>query len=114
MGMFMWFGEACNTDKENPSFIDKFRVVFLFFVWFCFLNSKPVYPQVPAERLGCHPQTGFSDIQSHPFFRAIDWMQLEEKQIIPPYKPHIRHERDLEHFDPAFTNEPVRLTPDDP
>ena len=39
---------------------------------------------------------------------------LEQKQIIPPYKPHIRSERDLEHFDPAFTNEPVRLTPDDP
>ncbi|CAG5124529.1 unnamed protein product [Candidula unifasciata] len=69
--------------------------------------------KVPAERLGCHPQTGFTDIQSHPFFRAIDWAQLEEKLIVPPYKPHIRHERDLEHFDPAFTNEPVRLTPDD-
>ncbi|XP_059164218.1 protein kinase C iota type-like isoform X3 [Physella acuta] len=70
--------------------------------------------KAPAERLGCHPQTGFSDIQSHPFFRTIDWDLLEQKQIIPPYKPHIRHERDLEHFDPAFTNEPVRLTPDDP
>ncbi|KAI8795417.1 protein kinase C iota type-like isoform X1 [Biomphalaria glabrata] len=70
--------------------------------------------KAPAERLGCHPQTGFSDIQSHPFFRAIDWELLEQKQIIPPYKPHIKHERDLEHFDPAFTNEPVRLTPDDP
>nr|BAK09601.1 atypical protein kinase C [Lymnaea stagnalis] len=70
--------------------------------------------KAPAERLGCHPQTGFSDIQSHPFFRTIDWEMLEQKQIIPPYKPHIRHERDLEHFDPAFTNEPVRLTPDDP
>ncbi|BFZ23884.1 hypothetical protein BsWGS_26923 [Bradybaena similaris] len=70
--------------------------------------------KIPTERLGCHPQTGFSDIQSHPFFRSIDWIMLEEKQIIPPYKPHIENERDLEHFDPAFTNEPVRLTPDDP
>ncbi|XP_035828559.1 atypical protein kinase C isoform X1 [Aplysia californica] len=70
--------------------------------------------KAPAERLGCHPATGFSDIQSHPFYRSINWEMLEQKQIVPPYKPYIRHERDLEHFDPAFTNEPVRLTPDDP
>ncbi|XP_076451523.1 protein kinase C iota type-like isoform X2 [Babylonia areolata] len=73
-----------------------------------FLNKNP------AERLGCHSDSGFSDIQSHPFFRAIDWDQLEQKQISPPYKPLIRSERDLEHFDPAFTDEPVQLTPDDP
>lgn len=72
-----------------------------------FLNKNPV------ERLGCHPQTGFSDIQSHPFFRSISWDSLEQKQISPPYKPQLKSDRDLEHFDPAFTDEPVRLTPDD-
>ena len=66
------------------------------------------------ERLGCHQESGFSDIQSHPFFRTIDWEQLQNKQISPPYKPLIRSERDLEHFDPTFTEEPVQLTPDDP
>ena len=69
--------------------------------------------QSPTERLGCHPQTGFADIQSHPFFRTIDWEMLYEKQITPPYKPAVKSERDLEHFDPQFTNEPVQLTPDD-
>lgn len=29
--------------------------------------------QDPKERLGCHPQTGFADIQGHPFFRNVDW-----------------------------------------
>ncbi|CAG2213943.1 PRKCI [Mytilus edulis] len=43
-----------------------------------FLNKNPV------ERLGCHPQTGFSDIMSHPFYRSISWDQLEQKQIKPP------------------------------
>ncbi len=38
---------------------------------------------------------------------------LYEKQISPPYKPPVKSERDLEHFDPQFTNEPVQLTPDD-
>ena len=69
--------------------------------------------QSPQERLGCHPQTGFADIQSHPFFRTIDWDMLYEKQITPPHKPLVRSDRDLEHFDPQFTNEPVQLTPDD-
>jgi len=73
-----------------------------------FLNKSPV------ERLGCHPTTGFGDIQSHPFFRTIDWELLFAKQITPPYKPQVRSDTDLEHFDPQFTNEPVQLTPDDP
>ncbi|ESO89925.1 hypothetical protein LOTGIDRAFT_124219, partial [Lottia gigantea] len=73
-----------------------------------FLNKNPV------ERLGCHPGTGFEDIKSHSFYRSINWELLSQKQIAPPYKPTIRNDRDLEHFDPAFTNEPVVLTPDDP
>lgn len=72
-----------------------------------FLNKNP------AERLGCHPKTGFADIQSHQFFKAIDWELLEAKQVPPPYVPPMRSDRDLEHFDPQFTNEPVQLTPDD-
>lgn len=35
-------------------------------VFLCFLQD-------PKERLGCQPQTGFSDIKSHTFFRSIDW-----------------------------------------
>ena len=72
-----------------------------------------MFLQNQKERLGCHPQSGFPDIQSHAFFRSIDWDMLQQKQISPPYKPQLKGERDLEHFDPAFTNEPVQLTPDD-
>ncbi|XP_022668780.1 protein kinase C iota type-like isoform X1 [Varroa destructor] len=73
-----------------------------------FLNKNPV------ERLGCHPTSGFPDICTHPFFKAINWEQLESKQISPPYRPKLDTERDFEHFDPQFTSEPVCLTPDDP
>lgn len=73
-----------------------------------FLNKNPI------ERLGCNPGTGFTDVQSHPFFRPIDWERLEAKQITPPYRPHIQSDYDLEHFDTQFTSEAVQLTPDDP
>ena len=32
-----------------------------------FLNKSP------TERLGCHPQTGFTDIMNHSFYKTIDW-----------------------------------------
>ncbi|XP_078467660.1 protein kinase C iota type-like [Lampetra planeri] len=67
----------------------------------------------PRERLGCHPQTGFADIQSHAFFRTIAWDMLEQKQVIPPFKPHIAGDFGLDNFDSQFTTEPVHFTPDD-
>ncbi|PWA29999.1 hypothetical protein CCH79_00009599 [Gambusia affinis] len=72
-----------------------------------FLNKDP------KERLGCHPQTGFADINSHPFFRNVDWELLEQKQVVPPFKPNISGEFGLDNFDAQFTNEPIQLTPDD-
>uniref|UniRef100_A0A8C1CBV6 protein kinase C n=1 Tax=Cyprinus carpio carpio TaxID=630221 RepID=A0A8C1CBV6_CYPCA len=72
-----------------------------------FLNKDP------KERLGCQVQTGFTDIKSHTFFRSIDWDQLEQKQVMPPFKPQITDDYGLDNFDTQFTNEPVQLTPDD-
>jgi hypothetical protein len=40
-------------------------------------------------------------------------LQLEQKQIPPPYRPRLESERDLANFPPEFTDEPVQLTPDD-
>uniref|UniRef100_A0A672PRY2 Protein kinase C iota type n=1 Tax=Sinocyclocheilus grahami TaxID=75366 RepID=A0A672PRY2_SINGR len=72
-----------------------------------FLNKEP------KERLGCHPQTGFADITAHPFFRNVDWDLMEQKQVVPPFKPNISGEFGLDNFDTQFTNEPIQLTPDD-
>ncbi|XP_055600165.1 atypical protein kinase C isoform X2 [Uranotaenia lowii] len=72
-----------------------------------FLNKNP------ADRLGCSHQNAFMDIVNHPFFKSIDWEALEDKMIIPPYRPRIESDRDLANFPPEFTDEPVHLTPDD-
>lgn len=39
--------------------------------------------------------------------------QLEQKQVVPPFKPNISGEFGLDNFDAQFTNEPIQLTPDD-
>ncbi|KAH9634294.1 hypothetical protein HF086_011554 [Spodoptera exigua] len=38
--------------------------------------------------------------------------RLEQKQVVPPFKPRLEGERDLANFPPEFTDEPVHLTPD--
>ena len=54
-----------------------------------------------------------ADIKAHQFFRAIEWEALEARQVTPPYRPPVSSERDLTHFDPQFTKEEPRLSPDD-
>uniref|UniRef100_A0A8I5UGI1 protein kinase C n=41 Tax=Catarrhini TaxID=9526 RepID=A0A8I5UGI1_PONAB len=92
---------------EKPIRIPRFLSVKASHVLKGFLNKDP------KERLGCRPQTGFSDIKSHAFFRSIDWDLLEKKQALPPFQPQITDDYGLDNFDTQFTSEPVQLTPDD-
>ncbi|EHB04654.1 Protein kinase C iota type [Heterocephalus glaber] len=88
-------------------FIPRFLSVQAASVLESFLNRDP------KERLGCHPHRGFADVQEHPFFQNVDWDMMEQKQVVPPFKPNIFEGFDSDKFDLELTNEPVRLTPDD-
>lgn len=56
------------------------------------------------RRLGCGPN-GFALIQTHPFFRNIDWPSLENKRIIPVFKPS----SDRINFDATYDLEELLL-----
>jgi RAC serine/threonine-protein kinase len=64
----------------------------------------------PAKRLGGCPE-GAKEIMRHVFFETIDWDALQEKKIVPPFKPQVLNETDTRNFDIEFTGESVELTP---
>ena len=63
----------------------------------------------PVRRLGS--STGdASDIMSHAFFRDINWQELRERKIDPPYKPFVTSETDTRNIDKIFTSENPKET----
>merc|ERR1719511_541784 len=66
----------------------------------------------PAKRLG-RGANGEDEIKGNLFFRRIDWDKIEQREIQPPFKPKIRHRKDVGNFDRQFTSEKTDLTPTD-
>merc|ERR1719422_2678548 len=49
----------------------------------------------------------FAEIKAHHFFQELNWADLVDKKITPPYNPNVSDQLDLKHFDPEFVREPV-------
>ncbi|XP_077342942.1 serine/threonine-protein kinase Sgk1 isoform X1 [Lithobates pipiens] len=58
-----------------------------------------------TKRLGA--KNDFMEIKNHIFFSPINWDDLINKKITPPFNPNVSGPSDLQHFDPEFTEEPV-------
>lgn len=40
----------------------------------------------PVRRLGCGNE---NQIRSHPFFKDLDWVALEQRKVEPPFRPKV-------------------------
>lgn len=56
----------------------------------------------PKHRLGA--KNDAQELIEHPFFSDIDWVALEHKNLVPPFKPKLKSGEDTSNFDPEFTN----------
>ena len=64
----------------------------------------------PELRLGSGP-TDAQEIMSHAFFRNINWDDIRDKKVAPPFQPQIKSPTDTSNFDSEFTSVTPVLTP---
>ncbi|OMJ16397.1 Protein kinase C-like, partial [Smittium culicis] len=63
----------------------------------------------PIKRLGSGPDDS-EEVKNHPFFRGINWSDIFNKRITPPFIPQINGRSDISNFDTEFTRERPNLT----
>nr|XP_015209387.1 PREDICTED: ribosomal protein S6 kinase beta-2-like [Lepisosteus oculatus] len=73
---------------------------------------KKLLKKSPVQRLGSS-KADCGDIQKHPFFRHINWDDLLNRKVEPPYKPCLQSEEDVSQFDTRFTRQTPVDSPDD-
>ena len=58
----------------------------------------------PKKRLGAGPK-GFENLKMHKYFETINWDDLENRKVEPPFVPILNSSTDLRYFDKQFTDE---------
>ncbi|KAF9935044.1 Serine/threonine kinase [Linnemannia zychae] len=64
----------------------------------------------PEKRLGSG-KTDAEEIKRHPFFKGVNWQDILDKKVPPPFFPKVRGPTDTSNFDSEFTREIPVLTP---
>uniref|UniRef100_A0A671VZD9 non-specific serine/threonine protein kinase n=1 Tax=Sparus aurata TaxID=8175 RepID=A0A671VZD9_SPAAU len=66
----------------------------------------------PKQRLGGGPDDA-KDVMNHKFFTSINWQDVIDKKLVPPFKPQVTSETDTRYFDDEFTAQTITITPPD-
>lgn len=71
----------------------------------------------PQERVGeGQNASDISSLRNHRWFYDLNWDDIIERKLTPPFVPHLKNSLDLSNFDPAFVKIPFnQVNPyDDP
>ncbi|NXE85350.1 AKT2 kinase, partial [Cochlearius cochlearius] len=66
----------------------------------------------PKQRLGGGPSDA-KEVMEHRFFAPINWQDVVQKKLVPPFKPQVTSEIDTRYFDDEFTAQSITITPPD-
>lgn len=66
----------------------------------------------PKRRLG-GSEADAMEIKIHPFFLCINWDDLAQKKIPPPWKPDVKSSWDTKYIPEEFAQESMQMTPSD-
>jgi len=62
----------------------------------------------PKKRLGFN---GAEEVKSHPFFAGVNWQDVYDKKLTPPFIPTLGDDQDVSNFHKKYVEEPVQETP---
>uniref|UniRef100_A0A672V616 non-specific serine/threonine protein kinase n=1 Tax=Strigops habroptila TaxID=2489341 RepID=A0A672V616_STRHB len=66
----------------------------------------------PKQRLGGGPRDA-QEVMEHRFFAPINWQDVVQRKLVPPFKPQVTSEIDTRYFDDEFTAQSITITPPD-
>ncbi|CAL1570897.1 unnamed protein product [Knipowitschia caucasica] len=66
----------------------------------------------PKQRLGGGPDDA-QEVKGHVFFTSINWQDVIDRKLVPPFKPQVTSETDTRYFDDEFTVQSITITPPD-
>uniref|UniRef100_A0A146ZHT7 non-specific serine/threonine protein kinase n=1 Tax=Fundulus heteroclitus TaxID=8078 RepID=A0A146ZHT7_FUNHE len=64
----------------------------------------------PKQRLGGGPDDA-KEVMNDKFFAPINWQDIIEKKVTPPFKPQVTSDTDTRYFDEEFTAQSIIITP---
>jgi len=70
---------------------------------------KDLLEKNPKNRLGCNEEIGEEALKDHSFFGSINWTDLEEGKVTPPFKPNAGDTEDANNFAKEFTHQSTDL-----
>ncbi|TRY76555.1 hypothetical protein TCAL_06324 [Tigriopus californicus] len=70
---------------------------------------RALFKRNPINRLGTG-ENGVQNLKKHSFFATINWHQLLEKKVTPPFKPTVVSDETF-HFDSVFTSKTPKDSP---